>query len=542
MGSKSKIQFEDFCQQTSIHGWSFLSFRGYGSFQVLFWVTIIATSLSGCMYMISANIQEFNKATVEFETISLTESLDDIFFPSIFIINSNQQRKSYLMAMIQENNLTEVLDVKKLIQFLIDSHHDNQTDPQVEELWKGILQSPVTSQLFDYFVEQNQDKRPKQYFSWKLYHNHSIQYKTTGQVIDARKAIAEEAFWSPKSYLSSILSHTNLDDFLINYKFSGAGILHVGGGRADNSLKRNRFTPFFQKPEDNGQLRTLKPFVKNGISNGVELLLDAEVYDNTFLYQKSIGFQLGINHPFDVSLASSSGCFLQPGKQVLVAVKASVIETEKEIRQRFDYNGTKCHFDDEVELDHFPRASFRYSMNNCMLESFVQKGEELCNCSHLVAGTKPLKGCTGDGMTCIDNNDIGQENGIRSKGEHIPCLANCNDIEYSTSVSTATYNNVRNFNYYYGYEFCLVLKKIMRSCHTFKRLTLNERYPGICTKLKPFQLLEFSCNRSFISFKVRTAYYNCNYLFMYLMFVFRETLPKKLLNMLKTTLEKMLPW
>ena len=59
------------------------------------------------------------------------------------------------------------------------------------------------------------------------------------------------------------------------------------------------------------------------------LNVDAEVYDTTYLYQKSVGFQLGINHPFDVSLASSSGIFLQP---VLFAVKASVIETKKEIR------------------------------------------------------------------------------------------------------------------------------------------------------------------------------------------------------------------
>ena len=503
MGSNRKIQFEDFCQQTSIHGWSFLQFRGFGFFQVLFWVTIIATSFGGCMYMISSNIQEFNKATVEFETLSLTENLDDIFFPSIFVINSNQQRKSYLMAMIQENNLTEVLDVKKLIRFLIDSHENHQPDPQVEELWTGILKSPITSQLFDYFVKQNQDIHPTQYSSKNLYHDHNIQNKAPDQLIAARKAIAEEAFTSPKSYLSNILSHTNLDDFLINFEFSGEGILHYGGGRADNGLKRNRFTPFFIMLEDVHRLTTLKPFVKNDISNGVTLLLDAEVYDYTALYQKSIGFQLGISHPFDVSLASSSGCFLQPGKQVLVAVKASVIETEKEIRQRFDYNSTKCHFDDEVELDHFPRASFRYSMNNCMLESYVQKVEELCNCSHLVSETKSLEICTGHGISCVSKNHIGRENDIKNKGEQIPCLANCNDIVYSTSVSTATYDNVRNFNYDIGQEFCLVLKKILRSCQTFKKLTLNERYPGICTTAQPYQSMDFSCNRSFISFKVR---------------------------------------
>ena len=235
------------------------------------------------------------------------------------------------------------------------------------------------------------------------------------------------------------MSHANLDDCLINYEFAGAGILHVGGARADNGLIRNRFTPFFKMSKDMNDanlLQTLQPFVENGIKNGVTLLLDAEVYDYTFIHQKSIGFQLGINHPFDVALASSSGCFIQPGKQVFVAVTASAVETSKKIRQRFNYNGTKCHFDGEVELDHFP-SKCRYSMNNCMLESYVQQVEEFCNCSHVVAETQPLEVCTGDEMLlCIELEDIGRGNSIKNKGEQVPCLANCNDIEYSSSVST----------------------------------------------------------------------------------------------------------
>ena len=124
------------------------------------------------------------------------------------------------MAMIQENNLTEVLDVKNLIRFFIDSHHDRQTDPKVEELWKGILHSPVTSQLFDYFVEQNQDKHPKQYASRHLYHDHSVQTMTPEQLISARKMLIEKPFSSSNSYLSNILSHTNLDDLPLNVSFS----------------------------------------------------------------------------------------------------------------------------------------------------------------------------------------------------------------------------------------------------------------------------------------------------------------------------------
>ena len=216
MGSKSKIQFEDFCQQTSIHGWSFLLFKGYGIFQILFWITIIAGSFVSCMYMISLNLQEFKQATVEFETISLTENLDDIFFPSIFVINANQQRKSYLMAMIQENNLTEVLDVENLIQFYFDSSLGIPLDPKIELLWKGMLQSPVTSQLFDYFVEQNQDKHPKQYSSKKLYHNHRNFHKV--QAIWIRSLHMRKIRALPRRRLSP---RSNSD------KFTGRTLLNI---------------------------------------------------------------------------------------------------------------------------------------------------------------------------------------------------------------------------------------------------------------------------------------------------------------------------
>ena len=145
-------------------------------------------------------------------------------------------------------------------------------------------------------------------------------------------------------------------------------------------------------------------------------MLDAEVFDKTVSIGPR-GFQLGVPHPLDVSLASSSGVYIQPGKEVFVAVTASIIETGKEVRQRFGYNSTKCHFDDEVELDHFPTSWYRYSMNNCMLESYVQKVEELCNCSDIVAGTKRLEVCSGDGLRCAASK--GRHYGIRNKGQQM---------------------------------------------------------------------------------------------------------------------------
>ena len=63
------------------------------------------------MYMISSNIQEFNKAKVEFETLSLTEKLDEILFPSIVASSSGIFLQPVLFAV-----KASVIETKKEIR------------------------------------------------------------------------------------------------------------------------------------------------------------------------------------------------------------------------------------------------------------------------------------------------------------------------------------------------------------------------------------------------------------------------------------------
>ena len=142
-------------------------------------------------------------------------------------------------------------------------------------------------------------------------------------------------------------------------------------------------------------------------------------------------------------------------------------------------------------------------MDNCLTESYIQKIEEACNCSHTTASEKPKRVCTGKDYECEIHNHIryGHKTTIKSRNEHLHCYSNCNDQEFSTAVSTATYNIMSNFRFHHGIEFCQVFKKILRSCRKYKKFALNEFYPGLCNNFKKYQEDHFKCV-SFHEFKV----------------------------------------
>ena len=80
--------------------------------------------------------------------------------------------------------------------------------------------------------------------------------------------------------------------------------------------------------------------------------------------------------------------------------------TERAISRFSDPVKRNCYTDDEFELSHYSRENgYRYSMNNCMYESLMQKTLFQCNCTpqfYLTSGTQlPLaEMCTGESLGC----------------------------------------------------------------------------------------------------------------------------------------------
>ena len=80
------------------------------------------------------------------------------------------------------------------------------------------------------------------------------------------------------------------------------------------------------------------------------------------------------------------------------------------------------------------------------------------------------------------------ENGIKKV-----CLANCIDQKYDVRVTSAAYAN--KLAYVQSPEFCQVYDKVMKSCQTEKKFTLEESYPNICSLLMNSSCTKVCCIR-----------------------------------------------
>ena len=94
--------FNEFCQETSLHGWGFIVKRDLPSCHCVFWILTIFSALSLGIVLISWNTEEFINDTVDFNTLSMTTSLDEVFFPAIYVINKNFVRKSIYDAFFKD--------------------------------------------------------------------------------------------------------------------------------------------------------------------------------------------------------------------------------------------------------------------------------------------------------------------------------------------------------------------------------------------------------------------------------------------------------
>ena len=500
-----KNTITEFCRETSLHGWKFIAKNKFLSLHCFFWVGTIFSALSLGLVLITWNTAEFMEATVDFTTLSMTTSMNEVFFPAIYIINKNFIRKSIEMSFYTNYNTCEYSYITYHI-----------FGPLV------ILQIPplpadrirTMENVFDKFVSFNKQRYPMDEFPF-LYHNHSVQMKT----IDGLKLEFQEFLWklSYGSLGGFIGTHTDLAGLLVHLDFRrGLGVTHLGGIFADNYLSpKNRFIPFYQTPGDIEELRSYKPKSISGRDSGIKFLIDAEVYDYTPKllptdpvltdYYDSTGFTVGISHPFDFDLSEFHGIHVGPGTVVDIQVSAKLIVTPDEdyMRSRFEPDIRKCFFEDEVQLNHFPSWWFRYSMTNCLVEAQIQALEGICNCtpphSPIILSKHDICKHGSANWDCLMKNyiEIGQVTSFKSKNQTQECHANCNDQPYEFTFTTTKFN-LRND----GWKLCLVIKKILKSCKTFKQVTLNESYPGLCKDLALFDDEEMDCHTNFHVYKV----------------------------------------
>ena len=87
--SSEMKNFEIFCEETSLHGWSYLNNK-MNKFWKMIWMLFIFLIIGISIYVIEMNIKNYLQATTVTTIDSTIASLKDVTFPSIYFCNINQ--------------------------------------------------------------------------------------------------------------------------------------------------------------------------------------------------------------------------------------------------------------------------------------------------------------------------------------------------------------------------------------------------------------------------------------------------------------------
>ena len=135
-------------------------------------------------------------------------------------------------------------------------------------------------------------------------------------------------------------------------------------------------------------------------------------------------------------------------------------------------------------------------MSNCMFEATLQRIETECNCvpRYFSSIVPEIEVCQGQRISCMKKllDVVGDYRTVFDNGVEKVCLANCIDQKYDVRVTSAAYANKLAF--VQSPEFCLVYEKVLKSCQTEKKFTLEENYPDICSLLTNSSCMKVICN------------------------------------------------
>ena len=163
--------------------------------------------------------------------------------------------------------------------------------------------------------------------------------------------------------------------------------------------------------------------VRNGIKNGLQILLDAETYDYGSSPNGGEGFILSILHHLDIPIMKNSGININTGQSNNLVVTATLMNTSEAVRNRFFPQQRNCYFEDEIQLLHLPQEnSFRYDISNCLFEATLQKIEENCHCvpAYFQDTVPEVPVCTGSSINCMKQlkEEMGSIKHITDGGKH----------------------------------------------------------------------------------------------------------------------------
>ena len=130
-----KKVFQDYCESTSLHGYSYL-FISSSLIGKIFFALIIIIFTSVGMFFLGLNFDQYKKSTTNIKIETTTAPLSEAVFPSVTVCNFNQLEASYLRKYeVDDLKLKEILIKKYII-----GHKENLTEEE-ELLFQTVQNS-----------------------------------------------------------------------------------------------------------------------------------------------------------------------------------------------------------------------------------------------------------------------------------------------------------------------------------------------------------------------------------------------------------------
>ena len=261
----------------------------------------------------------------------------------------------------------------------------------------------------------------------------------------------------------------------------------------------------------------------HGEDNGLEIVLDAELFNYGYHYSTSAGFKISLHHHSDKPMIQFSSQLILTGTETQINVKPTITYTTNDAISKFSPEDRLCYTDGEANLTYLAYwLGYRYEMNNCLIDEGIRDIIWNCRCipkfiydSAVAEYTAFIPHCTGRKLFCANKRakymgmqNIFEENdtimpeaktnpnmiGNISKPDSTNCMPACFVQENNNQMSYAPYPEKQHF--FYQKTFCDVASHILqRNCQAYqnkhgiqnhRKFFIDKAQPDLCAVLENF--------------------------------------------------------
>jgi len=491
-------QFWYFCDDTSLHGWSYIprfSLAGsLGWLHRILWFLLVLSSVCFAWYNVWNLFKEYYfEQTPVITTSTTTGSLNEVYFPSVTVCNLNQIRMSQAYRMGFQDIARSAAVSRLFIQkhFLAatgeDQDHKRQLRAamEMEGRWE-VEFAKIKANLTANGIKWNDTSQPFITVDGTAQNCSDLMIHTKWNRVD-RYSYSSHVTYTDFGYCCRIYPKLELEE----------PSMLAPANDTDWVLPQYRKNFSAEYESRRGS--------KNGIENGLMLLMDVETFENAHYLRKADGLIVALSGNLERPLVGQNGVFVEPGSANLISFSVFGTNTTDNALEKYlpDVDGNSnggtrtCYADNnnkiELNAKYFNKEKyFKYSMSNCLYSAMVGAIEKKCKCSPIFKRRENqdfwmesggLDYCMGDQFGCMENltrswgsseDDLNKAEDTRGGPKKI-CHENCDNQDLRVATSRSGYPKKRTLPL--TEDFCLIVSKMRNVCKKkFRKKAFEEHY------------------------------------------------------------------